>query len=214
MTAGAPVLSMVVEGVRAAEYAAVPTLEFSLRIVHAAGPPVRSLTLDTQVRISPAGRAYDEASQERLAELFGRREEWGRNLRSLLWAQTVTQVPAFSGETVVPVRLACTYDFEVAVAKYFHGLRDGEIPLEFLFSGTIFYLVEGRLLAGRVPWDCEAGFRMPVRAWRELMDRYFPGSAWLRLDRGAFDRLYAYRVRHTLTGWDDVVDRLLKEAGG
>lgn len=74
--------------------------------------------------------------------------------------------------------------------------------------------MEGRLLAGRVPWDCEAGFRMPVRAWRELMDRYFAGSAWVRLDREVFDRLYAYRVRHTLTGWDDVLDRLLKEGGG
>ncbi|WP_336206920.1 DUF6084 family protein [Nonomuraea sp. LPB2021202275-12-8] len=214
MTAGAPALSIRVDGVRPAEFAAVPTLEFTLGIVHEGGPEVRSLALDSQIRISPAGRAYDEASRARLAELFGRGQEWGRNLRSLLWAQTVTQVPAFTGETSALVRVACTYDFEVAVAKYFDGLRDGEVPLEFLFSGTIFYLVEGRLLAARIGWDTEARFRMPVSAWRDAMERHFPASAWLRLDRGTFDRLYAYRARHTLTGWDDVVDRLLKEGGG
>jgi len=209
-----PVLSMRVDGVCAAEFAAVPQLEFALTIRQRDGVEVCSVTLDTQVRILPAHRAYDEASRERLAELFGRDEEWSRNLRSLLWARTVTQVPGFAGETAACVRVACTYDFEVAVAKYFHGLREGEVPLEFLFSGTVFYRVGGRLLAARIPWDSEAEFRMPVRVWWELMDRYFPGGAWLRLDRERFDRLHAYRVRHTLAGWEDVVDRLLKEGGG
>jgi len=54
---------------------------------------------------------------------------------------------------------------------------------------------------------------MPVRVWRDVMDRYFPSSAWLRLSREVFDRLYAYRVRHTLLSWDETVDALLRAGG-
>ncbi|WP_113702394.1 DUF6084 family protein [Nonomuraea lactucae] len=210
----APALRIEVEEVRAAEFAAVPALEFGLRIGNTGGPEVRSLVLDTQIRISAARRSYDEASRERLAELFGPPEMWGRSLRSLLWAQTVTQVPAFTGETRALVRVPCTFDFEVAVVKYFHGLTGGEVPLEFLFSGTTFYLAEGRLRATRIPWDTEADFRMPVAVWKDLMERYFPATAWLRLSRDTFDLLCAYRTRRALPLWDDVVETLLKEAGG
>ena len=35
--------------------------------------------------------------------------------------------------------VVCTYDFEVVSVKYFSALGDGDIPLTFLFSGTIFY---------------------------------------------------------------------------
>ena len=41
------------------------------------------------------------------------------------------------------------------------------------------------------------------------MERQFPGTAWLRLPKSGFDRLCAYKARHALAGWDDVVDRLL-----
>jgi hypothetical protein len=46
-----------------------------------------------------------------------------------------------------------------------------------------------------------------------MMDRHFPGSAWLRLGRDSFDRLHAYRARHAHLSWDDAVDALLREAG-
>jgi len=48
--------------------------------------------------------------------------------------------------------------------------------------------------------------------WRETMDRVFPGSAWLRLDKERFDRLHAYRARKTLLTWEDAVDSLLNAA--
>jgi len=44
------------------------------------------------------------------------------------------------------------------------------------------------------------------------MDRVFPGSAWLRLDKERFDRLHAYRARRTLLTWEDAVDSLLNSA--
>ncbi|MEV0201805.1 DUF6084 family protein [Nonomuraea sp. NPDC050691] len=207
---GVPALRVTVEGVQAAEFAAVPTLEFALRVSGADGAEVRSVVLETQLRIAVTRRSYDEASRERLADLFGPPELWARRPASLLWAQIVTQVPAFTGETTALLRVPCTYDFDVAAAKYLDGVRDGEIPLEFLFSGTVFSLAGGMLRATRIPWDTEAGFRMPAATWRDLMDRYFPGAAWLRLGRDTFDRLHAYRTRNALPGWDDVVESLLK----
>lgn len=207
-----PDVRIQVTGVEPAAPAAVPALDFTLSLDATGGPEIRSITLATQVRIDATRRGYGERDKERLAELFGPPEEWSRNLSSLLWAQTVTQVPGFTGATTARVTVPCTYDFEVAAAKYFHGLDDGTAPLDFLFTGTVFYQDGDRLQAAHLPRRAEADYAMPVRVWKELMERHFPGAAWVRLGREEFDRLYAYKVRHTLTGWDDVIRSLL--AGG
>ena len=41
---------------------------------------------------------------------------------------------------------------------------------------------------------CEARYRLPVAVWRELMDRYFPNSGWLRLDRDTLDALQRFKA--------------------
>lgn len=211
--ASAPELAFAVEGSAAEPYAAVPTLVFRLRIERKGGGAVRSIGLNTQIRIAATRRAYDDRARERLAEVFGRGDQWARGLRSLHWVNVTTQVPAFTDGTTVEVSVACTYDFEVTTAKYFHALEEGEIPLELLFSGTMFYAGEdGALRIAHIPWEKEAEHRMPVSVWREMMDRYFPGSAWLRLDRDRFDRLHAYRRSHGLLTWEDTVDALLRDA--
>jgi hypothetical protein len=207
----APVLRVTVEQADPIEFAAVPTLRFRAR-VQSGGRAVRSIALHTQVRIASTRRSYDAASRDRLAELFGTPDQWDRSLRSLLWTQVVTQVPEFEAETVVDIAVGCTYDFEVVATKYLHALADGEVPLEFLFSGTIFYSAGGTLQAARIPWDTEAAFRMPVRIWHDLMDRYFPHSAWLRLEGDTFDRLTAFRVRNALGTWEDAIEELLRRA--
>jgi hypothetical protein len=43
------------------------------------------------------------------------------------------------------------------------------------------------------------------------MDHYFPHSAWLRLRKDAFDRLWAYRTRRALPTWEDTIEALLRE---
>jgi hypothetical protein len=53
---------------------------------------------------------------------------------------------------------------------------------------------------------------MPVAVWRQLMDHYFPGDAWLRLGTESFDRLHAFRSRKTLPSWDRTIEALLDEA--
>jgi hypothetical protein len=206
-----PDLEFILEGAEVADFAAVPSLVFKLRIENLEGEPVRSVALNTQIRIAATGRHYEAAEQERLLELFGVPSRWKDTLRSLLWTHIVLQVPRFSGSTVVDMPVACTYDLEVVAAKYFYALEEGEVPLEFLFSGTIFYAGEGgRLQTTRISWEKEAEFRLPVRLWKEMMDQYFPNSAWVRLRKDAFDQLYDYKIRKGLPTWEATVEALLR----
>ena len=206
-----PDLHFGVEGAEVLEYAAAPSLLFKLRIENLEEELIRSVSLNTQVRIAAAQRHYDTAEQERLLEVFGEPHRWGNTLRSLLWTHTTLQISPFSGSTVVDMPVPCTYDLEVAAAKYFYALEDGEVPLEFLFSGTVFYAGEGgRLQIARISWEKEAEYRMPIRLWKEMMERYFPNSAWIRLHKDAFDQLYDYKVRMGLPTWEDAVESLLR----
>ena len=41
----------------------------------------------------------------------------------------------------------------------------------------------------------EAKFRLPQKVWRELIDSYYPNTAWLCLRRDVFDRLNQYKMR-------------------
>jgi hypothetical protein len=206
-----PDLKFGIEGAEVARFAAVPSLLFKLRIDNLKDEPIRSVALNTQIRIAAAGRHYDVAEQERLLELFGEPSRWKDTLRSLLWTHTVMQVPRFSGSTVVDMPVTCTYDLEVIATKYIYALEDGEVPLEFLFSGTVFYAEDGgRLQTARISWEKEAEFQLPVRLWKEMMDQYFPNSAWIRLHRDAFDQLYDYKVRKGLPTWEAAVETLLR----
>ena len=206
-----PDLDFRVEGAEILEYAATPSLLFKLRVVNLEEEPIRSVSLNTQVRIAATQRHYGVAEQERLLEVFGEPHRWGNTLRSLLWTHTTLQVPRFSGSTVVDMPVPCTYDLDVVAAKYFYALEDGEVPLELLFSGTVFYAGEdGRLQIARISWEREAEYRMPVRLWKEMMERYFPNSAWIRLHKDAFDQLYDYKVRMGLPTWEAAVEALLR----
>ena len=215
VAAGAiPELRFAVVDAARAEHAAVPTLRFTLRIDTAPGQAIRSVLLDAQVQIAARRRPYDDAAHDRLFELFGAPADWGTTLRTLLWTRTTLVVPPFTGSALVDLPVTCTYDLEVAAARYLDALADGDVPLEFLFSGTVFYAGAGGLLqTARISWDQEAEYRLPVAVWRETMDRHFPGTAWLRLPKGAYDRLCAYKSRNALATWEDVVDRLLPRDG-
>ena len=92
-------------------------------------------------------------------------------------------------------------------------LDAGDIPLLFLFSGTIFFAGDQRFSVAPVAWDKEAAYRLPVALWRELMNRYFPNSSWLRLRRENIDALHRFQGRRALTTFDDAVEALLAQAG-
>jgi Family of unknown function (DUF6084) len=205
-----PRIGFAVIGAAGLDPAAVPTLRVQLSIEADADLDVRSIVLDVQVQIAARRRGYAPQEQPRLLELFGTPERWGTTLRTLPWLRTTVVVPAFTSSTSVAVDLPCTYDLEVTAARYFAALEHGDVPLEFLFSGSVFFTdARGALQTSRIGWDQEAAYRMPVAVWREMMDRHFPGGAWLRLGRGAFDRLAAFKAQGMYVSWDDALEALL-----
>jgi hypothetical protein len=194
-------------------FAASPTMLFKLRIGNAMeNERIHSVMLTAQIRIEAKQRGYEASEEVRLLDLFGETQRWGETVRSLLWTHVTLTVPQFSGSTVVELPIPCTYDFDVVATKYLHALQDGEIPLLFLFSGTVFYTPEGSPVPqiARISWEKEAHFRLPVRLWRDMMDRYFPNSAWLRIRRDVFDALQEYKARRQLPNWEAALEQLLQ----
>jgi hypothetical protein len=210
-------LSFSVVDAAPAPQTAAPAVNFRLRIDAPDAGVIHAIALRCQTRIEPRRRRYNAEEAAQLYELFGDPSQWDRTLQALTWGHAPVMVPSFEGQTEVDLTLPCTYDLEVASAKYLHAIRTGGIPLLFLFSGTVFRVVDagdGRVSfsAEPIPWDLEATFRLPSAVWTNTMGRFFPGGGWLRLQRDTIDRLYAFRGRHAVVTWDEAIDLLLQQA--
>jgi hypothetical protein len=131
----------------------------------------------------------------------------------MLWATTTHVISSFDREAVVDLGVPCTFDFNIAATKYFAGINEGDIPVAFYFSGTVFYAGDnGSLQVAQISWEKEAFYRMPIAVWRNMMDIYYPNSAWLCLSRTAFDRLYDFKVHHGIPTLEQALMRVLDEA--
>lgn len=206
-----PDLTFQVEGAEAVAYSATPLLAFKLRIANAdPNELVQSVALRCQLQIEATHRKYGAQEQERLLDLFGAPERWSRTLRAMLWTHANINVPPFQGSVVVDLPVACTFDFNVAAAKYFAGLDDGEVPLNLMFSGTIFY--EGGdngLQIEQIPWDREAKYRLPVCVWKEMIEIYYPNVAWLCLRRDVFAKLSQYKMDRGIPTWEETIESII-----
>jgi hypothetical protein len=206
-----PALSFSVEGAEAIAFAAVPTVAFRLRTVNPnSSENIQSIALRCQILIEAARRHYVQGERESLQDLFGEPDRWSQTLRSMLWTHVSATVPAFSGSIVTELPVPCTFDFNVGAAKYFHAIQTEDVPLCFQFSGTIFYAAaDGTLQIDQIDWNREARFRLPAKVWRQMMDHYYPNSAWLRLRRDAFERLYEYKRTHGIATWEEAIESLI-----
>ena len=208
-----PDLSFQIEKAEPQRFTVAPTLLFKLRIANPApNETIHSVALRCQIQLEVARRQYTPEDQSHLKDLFGEPDRWSQTLKTMLWTHASVVAPAFQDTAVVDVPVPCTFDFNVAATKYFHGLADGDVPLNFLFSGTVFYADEsGSLQVAPIPWDKEARFRLPVKAWRDMMEIYYPNTAWLCLRRDVFERMYQYKVEHGIPTWEQALERLLPE---
>lgn len=202
-------LAFEVLDVVAQEHAAAPQLLFRLRITETSGEVVHALALRCQLRIEPQRRPYDAKEQAGLVDLFGDQKRYGSTLKPFLWTHATAMVQGFSQSTVVDLPVAVTYDFDVSATKYFHALQDGMVPLVLLFSGTVFTRGETGFAVEQLSWSSEASCRMPISVWRDLMNHYFPGGGWIRLDRQTIDALVQFRSTRGLTSWEQTVQELL-----
>jgi Family of unknown function (DUF6084) len=204
-----PDLHFQVEDAVATPNAATPQLSFKVLITNSEPEPVHSIALRVQIQIEPARRRYAAREQANLKELFGEPERWSKSLHSLLWINTNVNVAGFTGSTVIEVPVPCTFDFNVAMTKYVYGLENGELPTSLLFSGTVFHAGRIGLQVAQIPWDREASYRLPVRVWKEMMDLYYPNTAWVCLRRDVFDRLCEFKAQYGIPTFEQTLERML-----
>jgi hypothetical protein len=206
-----PDLKITVESAEVVAFAASPTLAFKLRVVNAdPAETVHTVVLRCQIQIEVTRRRYTASDQERLRDLFGEPERWGQTLRNLLWTNTTAVIPQFTGATAADLQVPCTFDFSVATTKYFNGLADGDIPVCLMFSGSVFYAdAAGSLSVAPISWDTETKFRLPLKVWKDMMDAYYPNSAWLCLRRDVFEELHRFKVERGIPTWEQTFEIML-----
>jgi hypothetical protein len=209
-----PDLSFEISAVEPAPNAAAPTLRFRLEVSEGSGRQIFAIALATSIEIELAERRYDEATRERLVELLGEVGRVGAPVRSMHWTRVDALVPAFSGSTSHGIEVPCTYDLEVAATKYFHALADGEAPLAFHFNGNVYYQGDReRLQIVQIPWDLSTSFRMPVEAWRRMIEIHYPFRGWVPLHTETIDALRRFKTQRGLPTFDVAVERLLALGG-
>jgi hypothetical protein len=209
-----PEPEFVITGAAHMAFAATPTMLFAATATDPGGYEIQSIALTAQVMIDPARRGYDAETRERLAELFGPPASWTPSTQGLSWARVAANVPGFTGSTTFALEVPCTYDLEVAAAKYFYALEDGEVPLSFHFNGTVFYFgAEGKLQVVPVAWTSTAEFRMPISTWRAMIAEHYPGGGWIRLHERTLAALHARRAGRGLPSSDACLQELLEQAG-
>jgi uncharacterized protein DUF6084 len=202
----APELVFAVTGAESARLAAVPTLRFELDIRRIGGGPVRSITLTTAIRIAPARRRYGPAERDELVELFDVPQRWATTMRPLPWTRLTTVVGPFVDHVVVSLPVACSDDVELAIAKYFHAVRDGAVPLDFLFNGTIFYFgPDERLRTAQIDWGRDTAFELAAGLWHDAVG----DTRWVPMSAGSFSRLHDYRRARVLGTWNETISKLL-----
>jgi hypothetical protein len=207
-----PDLGITVEKAEAVPYAASPTLAFKLRVANTRqDETIHTVVLRAQIQIEVTRRRYTALEQERLRDLFGEPERWGQTLRNLLWTNTSTVIPQFTGAATVDLHVPCTFDFSIATTKYFNGLAEGDVPVLMMFSGTVFYAdPTGALRAAPVSWDKETRFRLPLTVWKDMMDMYYPNSAWLCLRRDVFEDLHRFKIERGIPTWEQTFETMLE----
>jgi hypothetical protein len=213
----APEPEFTIAGVAHKAFAATPTLVFAAVASDPRGAQIQSMALNVQVMIDPAKRGYDAETRVRLAELFGPPGDGPTrppSTSALAWAQVATGVPGFSGSTNFAIEVPCTYDLEVAAAKYFYAIPNGEVPLSFHFSGNVFFTApSGALQVVPVAWSNTATFLMPIAVWRAMIAEHYPGGGWIRIDHDTLAALQTRRSTRGLPSFDACVAELLHEAG-
>jgi hypothetical protein len=205
-------LTFTILDVLAEPYSATPRLTARIGIVASDDKPIQAIALRCQIRIEPLRRPYTDEEAEGLVDLFGPRQRWVNTQRTFLWQHSTAMVQGFTGATEISMPLECTYDFEVAASKYLQALRDGAVPLLFLFSGTVFVQGERGFSVRQVSWECEAQHEMPVSVWNDLIRMHYPNAGWVRLGHDTVSALAAYKSARGMLDFEDAVTTLLAEA--
>jgi hypothetical protein len=202
-----PQLDFSVTSVYAERRAPSPTIRFRM-CVRAVGDPLAALVVRYRVQIEPAHRGYAGGEQALIQELFGETEHANNGIRPLQWSDGAVALEAFADEAEFEVRVPCTYDMDVASAKYVNALRDGEIPVRLIFGGTAFRRTQTEVVAETLA-ERQCATTVPLQTWHDALDAHFHRQAWIRVGRTTFDELCRYRAQHGLLDWESTLRELL-----
>ena len=207
-----PDLSFQVEGAEVVANAATPLLAFKLRLTDAnPEQTIHTVALRCQIQLEVTRRKYTAEDQERLLDLFGEPSRWGQTLRkSLVDARQsgrafVQGINPGRSSGAMHVRFQCGRD---QIFRWPGGRGRPGLPAV-QRHGFLCQASEGGLQVAPISWDKEARFKLPVKVWRDMMETYYPNSAWLCLHKDAFDRLYQYKVRHGIPTWEEALESII-----
>ena len=206
--AGAPTgLEFTILGAEPIEYAATPGVRFHLHVTEPEGREVYTIALSSQIHIDPARRSYDDATRERLVELFGAPERWGATTHPFQWARIESLVPSFTGSTAFTVEVPCTYDLEVASAKYFDVAARRRRAAHASTSTGPCSTGRRRSPAGRARALELLGALERCRStvWRRTIDAHYPGGGWVRLQQDTLEALAARKAERGEHSFDATV---------
>ena len=209
-----PDLAFEVLGGAAERYAAVPTLGLQLRIEEKTGVRVQAIALRVQIRIEPQRRRYRPEEEERLYELFGETRQWGESLRPFLWTQVATTVGSFTARRRSSLPVPCTYDFEVAGAKYLHGLELGRDPVAAAVQRHRLRGGPGRNAGGAdtvAPGGAATGCRS--RSGGRCWTCTSPTAVGCGSGETPSTPSQRYKIAQALPTWEQAFESLLKAAG-
>lgn len=200
---------------RPLRHAALPMMSLDLAVSEPSRRPVWLIALSVAIMIEPARRRYDDATGERLLELFGSPERWAVTTHSLVWSTCEVLVPAFTQSTVVTLSVPCSFDMELAAVKYLYALPDGEAPLALHFNGTIYYPgPDGQIQMTLVPWTKSIDYRLEMAVWRQTVDHYYPNTAWVAVHTETLEALQRAKLDRGLPTLDACVRTLLEHGDG
>jgi len=65
------------------------------------------------------------------------------------------------------------------------------------------------LRVAQIPWSKEVNYALPVSVWKQMMDEYYPNTAWLCLHRDTFNRLHQYKMDRGIATWEQTLESIL-----
>lgn len=144
----------------------VPSLRVRLHLTNPTpATEVRSVSLRCQAHIDAARRRYSADERRALFHLFGTPAQWASTVRSLFFGQATQSLSGFRNTSAAALSIPCPLDLNFAAATYLTALREGDIPLTFLFSGNVFYGEIGAVQSSPISWSNESKYRLPLAAW-------------------------------------------------
>lgn len=164
-----PELQFKVERANALAICGKAAVSLALRISNGEQEQVHSIALTVQLQIEPARRRYSDAEKRALTDLFGEPARWGTTVRPLFWTTINAAVPGFAGTTCFDLRIPYDFASDIAAAKYFRAIEQGDVPITLLFSGRLHYLSAGSLLMAPISWSQEATCRIPEQVWKQAI---------------------------------------------